>query len=522
MKKRYMAIMVLAVMLISAAGCNNAAQTMPEEEISIVSTGLESTNTNEKNIDDVLNEIGQKSDTENTQSVQQTEQESSQNSEQQESSQKSSEQESSQRATIKERSKMTTPVQENPVEENNSQISENTDAQSSATQKSNKSESSVQKPSSSNSSTVTANYTSSTGGILDTADIFSDRDLTQTPDLSDAQSITVSDGQTINITEAGVYVISGSASNCTIKVNADKESKVQLVLNGVSITNNSTPAIYVVSADKCFITTAENTENTLSVTGTFTSDGDTNTDAVIFSKDDLVFNGLGTLTINSSNNGISGKDDIKFTGGTYNITSVKDSIEANDSIAICDGTFTINSSKDAFHSENDDDNTSGWIYIAGGTFNIKSSSDGIQGTSAVQIDGGTFDINSSEGIEATYIQINDGTIKIYASDDGINASKKSTAYSTPTIEINGGYLTVEVGPGDTDGIDANGDIIVNGGTINVTAQMSSFDYDGKAEYNGGTIIVNGTQVDSIPQSMMGGGRGGMMMPGGGMQRGGRF
>ena len=519
MKKRYMAIMVLAVMLISAAGCNNASQTMPEEEISIVSTGLESTNTNEKNIDDVLNEIGQNANTDNAQSVQQTEQESSQNSEQQESSQQTEQQESSQKPTVKERSKMTTPAQENSVEENNSQISENTDTQSSATQKSNKSESSVQKPSSSNSSTVTANYTSSTGGILDTADIFSDRDLTQTPDLSNAQTITVSDGQTINITEEGIYVISGSASNCTIKV--DTQDKVQLVLNGVSITNDSTPAIYVVSADKCFITTAENTENTLSVTGTFTSDGDTNTDAVIFSKDDLVFNGLGTLTINSSNNGISCKDDLKFTGGTYNITSVEDSIEANDSIAVCDGMFTINSSKDAFHSENDDDNTSGWIYISGGTFNIKSSSDAIQGTSAVQIDGGTLDINSSEGIEATYIQINDGTVKIYASDDGINATKKSTAYSTPTIEINGGNLTVEVGPGDTDGIDANGDIIVNGGTINVTAQMSSFDYDGKAEYNGGTIIVNGTQVDSIPQSMMGGGRGGMMMPGG-MQRGDRM
>ena len=505
MKKRYMAIMVLAVMLISAAGCNNASQTMPEEEISIVSTGLESTNTNEKNIDDVLNEIGQNANTDNAQSVQQTEQESSQNSEQQESSQQTEQQESSQKPTVKERSKMTTPAQENSVEENNSQISENTDTQSSATQKSNKSESSVQKPSSSNSSTVTANYTSSTGGILDTADIFSDRDLTQTPDLSNAQTITVSDGQTINITEEGIYVISGSASNCTIKV--DTQDKVQLVLNGVSITNDSTPAIYVVSADKCFITTAENTENTLSVTGTFTSDGDTNTDAVIFSKDDLVFNGLGTLTINSSNNGISCKDDLKFTGGTYNITSVEDSIEANDSIAVCDGMFTINSSKDAFHSENDDDNTSGWIYISGGTFNIKSSSDAIQGTSAVQIDGGTLDINSSEGIEATYIQINDGTVKIYASDDGINinATKKSTAYSTPTIEINGGNLTVEVGPGDTDGIDANGDIIVNGGTINVTAQMSSFDYDGKAEFNGGTIIVNGTQVNSIPQSMMGGG-----------------
>ena len=39
--------------------------------------------------------------------------------------------------------------------------------------------------------------------------------------------------------------------------------------------------------------------------------------------------------------------------------------------------------------------------------------------------------------------------------------------------------------------------------------MSSFDYDGTAQFNGGTIIINGTQVDSIPQSMMGGGRGGM-------------
>ena len=260
MKKRYIAVIALAVMLISAAGCNNEAQTMPEEEISIVSTGLESTNTNEKNIDEVLNEIGQKSDTENTQSVQQ------------------SEQESSQRATIKERSKMTTPVQENSVEENNSQISEN--EQPSQTQQDIQQSSEVKKPSVSNSSTVTANYTSSKSGILDTADIFSERDLTQTADLSNAQSITVSDGQTINITEAGIYIISGSASNCTIKVNADKESKVQLVLNGVSITNDSTPAIYVVSADKCFITTAENTENTLSVTGTFTSDGDTNTDQV--------------------------------------------------------------------------------------------------------------------------------------------------------------------------------------------------------------------------------------------------
>ena len=60
-----------------------------------------------------------------------------------------------------------------------------------------------------------------------------------------------------------------------------------------------------------------------------------------------------------------------------------------------------------------------------------------------------------------------------------------------------------MGSGDTDAIDSNGNIIVNGGVINVTGS-STFDYDGTAQYNGGTIIVNGQQVDAIPNQMMGG------------------
>ena len=90
----------------------------------------------------------------------------------------------------------------------------------------------------------------------------------------------------------------------------------------------------------------------------------------------------------------------------------------------------------------------------------------------------------------------------------------------PTIEINGGEITVAMGAGDTDGIDSNGNIIVNGGTVSVTGN-STFDYDGTAQYNGGTIIVNGQQVSSIPNSMMGGGHGGWGGQGGwGAQEGG--
>ena len=365
---------------------------------------------------------------------------------------------------------------------------------------------------------VTASYISNTNGILDTTDFFSSRDLQQTADLTEANYLTVSDHNTISITEAGVYVISGTAEDCTIRIEADKESKIQLVLDGLNVTNANFPVIYAISADKVFITTT-NSENTLTVSGNFTADGETNTDAVIYAKEDLVCNGLGTLNIiSSAGNGISCKDDLKFTGGNYTINSASDAIEANDSILICGGTFTINTNKDALHCENDE--SEGFIYIADGTFTINSASDGIQATSILQIDGGNFNITSAEGMEATYIQINGGTIDIQASDDGINATKKSNAY-TVTIEFNGGDTTVIMGQGDTDAIDSNGYIYVNNGNINITAPTSSFDYDMSAEYNGGTIIINGEQVSEIPQSMMPGGGGfGGGMPGGNMPGGG--
>ena len=308
------------------------------------------------------------------------------------------------------------------------------------------------------------------------------------------------------ITEAGIYVVSGSAKNASIIVEAGDDDKVQIVLSGASITNDSSPAIYVKNADKVFVTTAGGSENTLTVSGSFTADGDTNTDAVIFSKDDLVLNGEGTLTISSTDNGISDKDDLKITGGTIKIDCIADAIEANETIAIAGGDLTINTQKDGIHAGDNDDDTVGDIYISGGTFNITAGSDGIQGTTTVVIDGGTFDITSAEGIEATNITINDGTINISASDDGINAAAKSSAQSV-VITINGGNITIKMGQGDTDGIDSNGDLYITGGTIDITGQ-SACDYDGKAEKTGGTLIVNGSETDTIPNQMMGG-HGGM-------------
>ena len=331
---------------------------------------------------------------------------------------------------------------------------------------------------------------------------FTDRDMEQTPDLSEAKTLTVEDGQDISITEEGVYVLKGTAKDVTVTIEAAEDAKVQIVLDGVNITNTDSPCIYEKSADKVFVTTVSGSDNTLAVTGEFTADGDTNTDGVIFAKDDLVLNGTGSLTVTSSDNGIVSKDDLKITGGTISITADNKGLDANDSIRIADGTITIDAADDGLHAEDNDDDTTGFIYIAGGNLKISCGDDGIHATTTLVIDGGTLDITAAEGLEATDITVNDGDIVINATDDGINAGQKSDAY-TVQITINGGDITVNMSGFDTDAIDSNGAITVNGGTINITGQ-SAFDCDGKATYNGGTIIVNGETVNAITNQMMGG------------------
>ena len=355
-----------------------------------------------------------------------------------------------------------------------------------------------------------------TTAIYNAADLFSSRDLLQEADLTQAVTYTVSDSQDIHISKAGIYVLTGTAKNATVYVEAGTEDKVQLVLDGVSVTNSDLPVICVKTADKVFVTTSA--DSVLSVKGIFTADGSTKTDGVIFSRSDLVLNGNASLTITSTDNGVVCKDDLKITGGTYSIKASSKAIEANDSIRIAGGTLNLIAGTDGLHAENNEDSSLGYIYINGGILTVQAGDDGIHANSVVQIDDGTLSITAAEGIEGTYIQINGGTINIQASDDGINAAQKSQSYYA-TIIINGGDITVVMGAGDTDGIDSNGNIVINGGTIRVTGN-STFDYDGSAQYNGGVIIANGQQISSIPNQMMGGGnRGGGM--GGNMDGGSR-
>ena len=192
--------------------------------------------------------------------------------------------------------------------------------------------------------------TGSAEGGIDLSDYFSNRDLSGT--WSDAQTIDLNGQTAIQITQEGVYLLSGTM-NGTITVSADDKAKVQLVLNGVSITAETGAAIYVEQADKVFITLAEGTDNFLTSTS---FDENTKIDGAIFSKEDLTLNGSGALTIVSADHGIVGKDDLKITGGTYTITAEGRGLDANDSVRIYDGSFAIVSGKDAIRAKNEEEN----------------------------------------------------------------------------------------------------------------------------------------------------------------------
>nr|MCR5687463.1 carbohydrate-binding domain-containing protein [Lachnospiraceae bacterium] len=62
-------------------------------------------------------------------------------------------------------------------------------------------------------------------------ELFTERDLENSPDVSQAEKLTVGSGD-ITIDKEGIYVLGGTAENVTVYVDAGSEDKVQLVLDG--------------------------------------------------------------------------------------------------------------------------------------------------------------------------------------------------------------------------------------------------------------------------------------------------
>ena len=367
------------------------------------------------------------------------------------------------------------------------------------------------------SSTSTSNSAATTTSTTDAkkTNYFTDKDHDTSYDEKAAATVTLSgstasvsgdgvavSGSTVTISKAGTYVISGQSDGVQIKIEAEKTDDVHIVLKGVTMTNTNA-AISATSAGHVYLTLADGTTNSLSDSA---SNRDEKADAALFSKVDLTINGKGTLNVDGKkNNAIKANDTLHITGGTYNITAVGDAFNVNDELNITGTTMTIDAKEDGVKVDNDEDTSVGTMYLSDNTITVTAGDDGIHASGDLVIDSGTYTVkNSTEGLEGKSITINGGDITIYSTDDGVNAANKNAQQSEIFFTMNGGNLTVEVGQGDTDPIDSNGNITVTGGTIKMTGQ-TGFDFDGTATYTGGDIYFNGEKQTEIVNSMPGGG-----------------
>ncbi len=293
---------------------------------------------------------------------------------------------------------------------------------------------------------------------IDTASLFSDRDLDASYDAEKATAIKLSDsgteaangvkvdGSTVTIQAAGTYVVSGSLSDGRLVVDVPDTEKVQIVLDSVSISSSSGTALYVKSADKVFVTLAKGSTNTIASTGDATSEDDHTLDGAVYACDDLTVNGEGALTVTSAKgHGLVAKDELTLVSGTLDITAEGHAIQAKDSLAVKDGTYKLTGGSDGVHVEHDSDGQKGFAYVAGGTWTIDAGSDGFDTSNDLLVDGGSITVSadddglhseydliinagtirvadSYEGLEGARIQVNGGDVDVVASDDGINAA----------------------------------------------------------------------------------------------------
>ena len=304
-------------------------------------------------------------------------------------------------------------------------------------------------------------------------------------------------GTTVTITGEGTFILRGSLNDGMIVVNAGEKAKVQIVLDGASVTSATSAALYVQEADKVFVTLAEGKQNTLANGGSFVAIDENTIDAVVFSKQDLTFNGSGSLTVASpAGHGIACKDDLIFTGGNYTVNSAGHGLDANDSVRIKNASLTIDAGKDGIHAEDADDATTGFVYTSGGSLNIEAEGDGISAAAHMQIAGGKIDILAGGGHENGESHSSGGYGDFMGGGMGPGGQRPGgqrpggqrpggravTPTATTTSTTDGTSTSMK-------GLKADGGLLISGGELNIDSTDDGVHSDSVVVINGGTMTI---------------------------------
>lgn len=348
-----------------------------------------------------------------------------------------------------------------------------------------------------------------------------------------------SEGETVTISQACTYILSGTATNGRIIVSADKTAEIKLIFNGVDITCADNAPLLVSKAKKVYIVLEDGTENVLTDSASYSlGEDDSNTDGAIFSKADLTINGSGTLTVNANyKHGIVSKDDLVITDGNINVTSASTAMVGKDSVKISGGTFNISASTNGIKSTNTEASDKGFISVTGGSFTVVANNDTFEAETVLSMEGGSFDITTGGG-SANASMKSDGTPnKNWQNDMGnggggpngmgrpddngngtggkppamptsddtgltIETAANRTTDSTDTtdntstsakalkagneVNISGGEFKIDSAD---DSVHSNGNIVITGGNISVASGDNGMHADGNLTISDGTVDI---------------------------------
>ena len=236
--------------------------------------------------------------------------------------------------------------------------------------------------------------------------------------------------QTLTITQAGTYVLTGSGKNLKLVVEAADTDQVHLVFQNLTLEGEGI-LLQVNKAQEVVISLAEGSQNAL--TESQASD-DEKVKATIHSQVPLTLNGTGNLTLTAlTKNALEVEDDLKVLGGTYTAKAANHGFKAEGALDIEAATLTIEAGKDGLHAEHDETTERANISLNPTRLSIAATEDGVDAGNELTIKGGTITVSQSEeGLEARIIRQLGGDVTIKSSDDGVNASAGSSSKTTDT------------------------------------------------------------------------------------------
>ena len=301
------------------------------------------------------------------------------------------------------------------------------------------------------------------------------------------------DGRVLTIRQKGTYVFSGAMADGQIVVDV-AEGRVHLVLAGASLGCATSSPVFVRSASCVRLIAEAGTENYLSDSAAYTGQDalTKEPDATLFSADDLVLCGRGTLTIEGNyRDAIHAKDRLTLSDLTLHVRAREDGIVARDALLLRAVDLTATCGKDGIKANNPAEGL-GYLYAESGRFSLTVGQDAFEAAGRMLLSGGTYQLLCGGGYAgtpgtvgckgvkaATELVVTGGDFEIDALDDALHTDGRMAiaggsfslysgddALMANEMHIGGGRVTVRT---CMDGLVAE-TMEITGGELTVTAQ----------------------------------------------------